>query len=113
MEEIVIKKIKDITDLENVVEIEKSAWVMPDYRETTPVHILKAIVENGGIILGAFDNNKMIGFNMGWAVGCNENRYFYSHIIGVLNEHKYKNIGYKLKIKQREEVLNFGINLIK
>ncbi len=113
LEDIIIKKIKDAKDLENVIEIEKSAWGMPDYREATPVHILKALAENGGIILGAFDKGNMIGFNMGWVVGCNEKQYFYSHMTGVLNEYKYKNIGYKLKIKQREEVLNIGINLIK
>lgn len=113
LEEITIKKIKNVEDLENVVEIEKSAWGMPDYKETTPVHILKAIVENGGIILGAFDKNKMIGFNMGWAVGCGEKQYFYSHMTGVLQEHKYKNIGYRLKLTQREEVLKLGIKLIK
>ncbi|AFZ70348.1 hypothetical protein Calag_0591 [Caldisphaera lagunensis DSM 15908] len=113
MEDILIKKIKDAKDLENVMEIEKSAWGMPDYTEATPVHILKALAENGGIILGAFYNGNMIGFNMGWAVGCNENRYFYSHMTGVLNEYKYKNVGYKLKIKQREEVLKLGIDLIK
>ncbi|MGC9134328.1 MAG: hypothetical protein C0171_00245 [Caldisphaera sp.] len=113
MEELIIRKIKDVNELENVVEIEKSAWAMPDYRETTPVHMLKALVENGGIILGAFDKNNMIGFNMGWSVGCNESRYFYSHMTGVLEEYKYKNVGYKLKIKQREEVLKLGINLIK
>jgi len=111
--ELSIRKIKEVNDLESVVEIEKSAWAMPDYRETTPVHMLKALVENGGIILGAFDKDKMVGFNMGWSVGCDEKRYFYSHMTGVLEDYKYKNVGYKLKIKQREEVLKLGINLIK
>jgi predicted GNAT superfamily acetyltransferase len=112
-EPVKIRKIYDVRDLEKIVEIEKSAWGMPDYKETTPVHVLKAINENGGLIIGAYDKETMIGFSMGWIVGCGESQYFYSHMTGVLEDKKYKNIGYQLKLYQREEVLKMGIKVIK
>jgi len=108
-----IRKIADINELEGIVEVEKSAWNMPDYREAVPVHMLRALKDNGGLILGAFSNGNLIGFSFGWIVGCGSSAYFYSHMSGVRHSHKYKNIGFRLKLKQREEVLKMGIKLIK
>jgi len=108
-----IRRIADINELEGIVEVEKSAWNMPDYREAVPVHMLRALKDNGGLILGAFSNGNLIGFSFGWIVGCGSSAYFYSHMSGVRHSHKYKNIGFRLKLKQREEVLKMGIKLIK
>ncbi|MEB2792614.1 MAG: hypothetical protein G5Z42_03980 [Caldisphaeraceae archaeon] len=113
MKVVEIRKIADINELEGIVEVEKSAWNMPDYREAVPVHMLRALKDNGGLILGAFSNGNLIGFSFGWIVGCGSSAYFYSHMSGVRHSHKYKNIGFRLKLKQREEVLKMGIKLIK
>ncbi|MCE4623763.1 MAG: hypothetical protein F7B11_03335 [Caldisphaeraceae archaeon] len=113
MKVVEIRKIADINELEGIVEVEKSAWNMPDYREAVPVHMLRALKDNGGLILGAFSNGNLIGFSFGWVVGCGSSAYFYSHMSGVMHSHKYKNIGFRLKLKQREEVLKMGIKLIK
>ena len=113
MKVVEIRRIADINELEGIVEVEKSAWNMPDYREAVPVHMLRALKDNGGLILGAFSNGNLIGFSFGWIVGCGSSAYFYSHMSGVRHSHKYKNIGFRLKLKQREEVLKMGIKLIK
>ncbi|MCE4607796.1 MAG: hypothetical protein F7B61_02405 [Caldisphaeraceae archaeon] len=113
MKTVEIRKIVDVNELESIVEVEKSAWNMPDYREAVPVHMLRALKDNGGLILGAFSNGNLIGFSFGWVVGCESSAYFYSHMSGVMHSHKYKNIGFRLKLKQREEVLKMDIRLIK
>src|SRR3972149_10784157 len=43
-------------------ELQRSVWQMPDWRDAVPANLLIAVYKNGGIVLGAFDGAKMIGF---------------------------------------------------
>ena len=55
---------RDLTTLEDfaqVVELERRIWG-PGYDEVVPVPILAVSVHRGGILIGAFDGDRMIGF---------------------------------------------------
>jgi predicted GNAT superfamily acetyltransferase len=70
--------------------------------------------KNGGIVLAAYDldkdPNKPVGFVFS-IVGYVEGKLRqHSHMAGVLNEYRDKNLGYKLKLAQREVSLKQGIN---
>ena len=98
-------------DISQAVAVQASAWGSRDYRDVAPAHVLKALCDNGGIVLGAFEGDRLIGVSYGWMVA--DKGYFYSHATGVSSGSKYKGVGYMLKLKQREEVLSRGVNLIK
>ena len=65
-------------------------------------------------MLGAFDNKgTLIGYSYGF-LGYSEGKYYlYSHMLGVVDEYKYKNIGYNLKLLQRKIIQERGFTLIK
>ncbi len=108
-----VRRLSRPEELEEVVEVHASAWGSRDYREVVPAHVLRALVDNGGLVLGAFVEGKMVGASYGWVVCERGERYFYSHATGVAEGYKYRGVGYALKLRQREEVLAMGIKLIK
>ena len=84
---------------------------MRDYREAAPAHLLRALADNGGLVLGAFIGEKIVGVSYGWPV---EGKYFYSHATGVKRDAKYRGVGYALKLEQRRRVIEkYGLTLAK
>ncbi len=84
--------------------------------DIVPSHILITIIHNGGIALGAYEDEKMIGFTYGFpglsktpqgleAKHC-------SHQMGVLPAHRGKNIGFALKKAQWQMVRQQGLDRI-
>jgi predicted GNAT superfamily acetyltransferase len=94
-------------------EIQRRAWQMPDDLEVVPSHQLIAVVKAGGLVLGAFDGDRLVGFVYGFPglTGQGKVRH-YSHMMGVLPECQRRGIGLQLKTAQREAVLAQGIELI-
>src|SRR5258708_31327924 len=43
-------------------ELQRSIWQMPDWRDVVPANLLITMYKNGGVLLGAFHKNKMVGF---------------------------------------------------
>ena len=112
---ITVRRLRGPDEFAEAVRVQISAWRMAkDSCEATPAHLLKALSENGGIVLGAFDDDgRLVGVSAGWFVGGPEGPYFYSHITGVVDEMKYRGVGFQLKLAQRREVLSYGVRLIK
>ncbi len=105
---LVIRELKSPEEFIESVEVQRSAWRMEDYREAAPAHLLRALADNGGLVLGAFYENKLVGVSYGWPV---KKEYFYSHATGVLSEIKYRGVGFLLKKAQRSKVLEkYGIS---
>ncbi len=112
--EVEVRVLRDPRELEEAVEVHASAWGSRDYREVAPAHLLRGLVDNGGLVLGAFIEGRMVGASYGWFVHPERGEpYFYSHATGVAEGFKYRGVGFALKARQREEVLGRGVRLIK
>lgn len=115
----IIKPIKTPEQINQVSLVEVAAWGMkpPD---TVPDHLLTAIVNNGGLLLGAYDEDQLIGFTLGWlgTVSSTESRLaadqlkLVSHMTGVLSGYRDHRIGYRLKLAQRDWALSQGLDLV-
>lgn len=102
-----------------VVDLQRSIW---PGNETTlvPEHLLLTAAHNGGLVIGAFDGDRLIGFVFGF-LGTDESDSsrpamtrlkHCSHMLGVLPEYRDQHIGFQLKLAQREFVLKQGVRLI-
>jgi len=107
-----VERISDPRLMRLAVDIQISAWGS-SCGDITPAHVLKAIAENGGLVLGAFDGDKMVGFSWGFPVYSDPKPYFYSHQTGVVEDRKYRGVGFDLKRAQRDYVLRMGFDLIR
>ncbi|MBU7047102.1 MAG: hypothetical protein HXS54_11770 [Theionarchaea archaeon] len=87
----------------------KKIWKFSE-RDIIPSHLLKPINDQGGLVLGAFDNDKMVGILVGFLAYYKGILHHHSHVTGVLD--RYKGVGYQLKQKQREFALSQGLDLV-
>src|SRR5690625_376622 len=103
-----IKELKTLTALEELGEIENRVWGMP----ALPTHQTLTAIKNGGIIIGAYNNDKLIGISYGFA-GLNAgNTYLCSHMLGTGEEYRSRKIGEQLKQKQRTVAIDKGYTTI-
>jgi predicted GNAT superfamily acetyltransferase len=84
-----------------------------------PHHVLVTVQKNGGLVLGAFDDDlpadpvPLIGFVFGFLGRTSTGMVKHcSHMAAVRPAYRDANIGYRLKLAQREHVLAQGLTLI-
>jgi predicted GNAT superfamily acetyltransferase len=100
-----------LSDFAAVVELERVIWG-PGYDEVVPVPILAVTVKRGGILIGAFDGDRMIGFVYSLPGIKHGKPAQWSHMLGVLDEFRNAGAGRELKLLQRERTLAMGLDLI-
>lgn len=106
-----IRQIETFAELRAVEEMQKEVWGIPDL-DVVPLTHLVAAKAAGGVLLGAFDRQTLVGFVYGFVAEEDGEMAHHSHMLAVKHVYRNFNLGYKLKLAQREEVLAQGINLI-
>ena len=108
---IIIRDIGAGAEMRAVEELQKEVWGLPDL-DVVPLSHLVAAKTAGGVLLGAFDSETLVGFVYGF-VGYEHGRAaHHSHMLAVKPEFRSFNLGYRLKLAQRERVLAQGINIM-
>jgi predicted GNAT superfamily acetyltransferase len=105
LHEIEIRSLHTIEELENVRKLESKIWGAED---SIPAHQTITSVKNGGLVLGAFFNEQLVGFQYSFPGFNGKDVYLCSHILGIDEDFRNKKIGEKLKLAQREEALKLG-----
>lgn len=104
--------IEEMHDIENLI---LEIWQCGE-RDVVSSHILITIVHNGGIALGAYDGEKMIGFAYGFPGFLETPQGLVakhaSHQMGVLPEYRGKKVGYALKRAQWQMARQQGLGLM-
>jgi len=109
---IVIRDIDDgRVEIRAVEELQKEVWGLPDL-DVVPVSHLIAAKAAGGVLLGAFDRETLIGFAYGFVSYEHGRLAHHSHMLAVKPAFRNLDLGYKLKLAQRERVLAQAITLI-
>ncbi|MCY0859586.1 MAG: hypothetical protein OWQ54_04070 [Sulfolobaceae archaeon] len=109
-----VRELKDPQEFYQTINVQKSAWRTNDCcTNVTPPPNLIAAARNGGLVLGAFDNNRLIGFSYAFIGRDSQGYYLYSHQTGVIEEEKYKGVGFQLKLAQMKWAIKQGFDRIK
>jgi predicted GNAT superfamily acetyltransferase len=118
-EGIEIRPVQSQAEILQVEAVQSRIWPS-DEIDVVPAHILQAIRSHGGVLIGAFEKDQLVGFVLGFlgADSRSSERVamarleHYSHELGVLPEYRGRGIGFALKLAQREHVLQQGVRLI-
>jgi predicted GNAT superfamily acetyltransferase len=105
---------RDLTTLDDfaaVVDLEREIWG-PGYDDVVPVSILAVTAHCGGILIGAFDRDRLIGFVYSLPGMKHGRAMQWSHMLGVVDEFRSDGVGRHLKELQRERALAMGLDLI-
>jgi predicted GNAT superfamily acetyltransferase len=105
------RDLKTLEEFAQVVELERVIWG-PGYDEVVPVPILAVTVKRGGILIGAFDGDRMIGFVYSLPGIKYGKPTQWSDMLGVLDEFRNAGAGRELKLLQRERTIAMGLDLI-
>jgi predicted GNAT superfamily acetyltransferase len=107
-----IRALSEIADLQEAVKLQQQIWGF-DEVELLPVRLFVVATKIGGQVFGAFHDRRMVGFCIaipGLKPG--GKGYLHSHMLGVSAEYRNAGVGRILKLTQRKEALERGIDLI-
>jgi predicted GNAT superfamily acetyltransferase len=107
----IIREAKSEADFHAVEEIQRVAWGFSDL-DIVPAATLIATGHAGGITLGAFESEKMIGFAYGFPAFEQGRASIHSHMLAVIPEYRNAQVGFNLKLAQRDFVLGQGLDEI-
>jgi len=105
---IAIRDLVSVDEIQKVEAVEKEVWSLSD-RDVSPTTLLVALKAAGAILLGAFDGDAMIGFAFGVPAYEQGHVSIHSHMVAVLPEYRDLDLGYKLKLAQRDRALAMGL----
>ncbi len=108
---ITIRDVAGAEEARAAEQLQAEVWGMDD-RDITAVTHLMAVKKAGGQLIGAFDGARMIGFVYGFLGLERGTLIHHSHLLAVKPGYRNHDVGYRLKLAQREAVLAQGITRI-
>ena len=103
-----IKQLRSSAELKSVEQLQRDVWGCADIDILAPLS-LRASLAAGALLLGAFDNETIIGFSYAFPALHNE---LHSDMTGILDAYRDKGIGYQLKLTQKDYAIRHGIQTI-
>ena len=101
---VVIRDLESFEDLEQAEALEKEVWGLAD-RDVMPLTLMIATKAAGSVWVGAFDGTKLAGFAFGFLGIEDAHVTLHSHMLAVREPYSDLDLGYKLKLAQRERAL--------
>jgi predicted GNAT superfamily acetyltransferase len=103
--------LRDAAELHAAVELQKQVWG-DDFTEIIPTSVLKVVQQVGGIAIGAFVENRLVGLLFGISGIRDGELAHWSDTLAVLPEYRDLGIGRRLKCRQREALISEGVERI-
>ncbi len=108
--------IRILVSPEEMTDVEKLQHDVWGEGEIVPAHMLLATIRNGGLLLGAYNDDTMMGFVYGFlGYYKSEGKTLFkhaSHMLAIHPDYRGQNLGYTLKRAQWQLVRTQGLDLI-
>jgi predicted GNAT superfamily acetyltransferase len=108
-DEIEIRSLHNTKELNEVKRLESKIWGTDD---SIPVHQTITAVKHGGLVLGAFYKDTLVGFQYSFPGFDGKSVYLCSHVLATDKAYRNLGIGEKLKAAQRNEARKLGYSMI-
>ena len=111
----VIKLLESPEDMIRVEALQREVWPGSE-TDIVPAHIFVTAVHNGGLVIGAFVDDQLIGFVFGFpgleSTPDGPRPKHCSHMMGIHPEHRDSGVGFALKRAQWQMVRHQGLDHI-
>jgi predicted GNAT superfamily acetyltransferase len=107
-----IRSLHTIPEFRAVMALEHEIWGYGEPEDAVGIPVFVITVKRGGILLGAYDGDRLIGFVYSLAGLKHGRPSQWSHMLGVLPAYRATGIGRDLKLAQRRIALEMGIELM-
>jgi len=112
MNDLRIDVIKSIDGYQQCLVIQQQTWHFDDL-DIVPLHVLVTAAHTGGLVLGAWVQDQLVGFVQSFVALTSEGMpYHHSHMAAILPEYRSLGIGFALKQEQARRVAQQDIPLI-
>lgn len=101
----------DPAELERVVDLEIVVWGL-NPRNAVPSALLHVMALGGGLVMGAYDGDRMVGILVSLPVNRDGDVFLWSHMTGTHPDYQRQGIGLELKRRQRVWALDYGYKSI-
>lgn len=98
-------KLTEPEELKQLQALEEAVW---SGESGIPSHMTLTLAKFGGIFLGAYDDDRLIGFLYSFPGYTNGEMHLCSHMLGFLPEYRKQGLGVQMKWLQRDEALAQG-----
>src|SRR5919205_1324149 len=107
-----IRECVSVEDFQQCIELERAVWRDDDIG-IMPIRLYMISKACKAPTVGAFDpSGKLVGFVHTMLALMGRRAVYHSHLAAVLEGLRHKDIGYRMKLKQREFAIEAGIPLI-
>ena len=103
-----IRPLRTRTEREACLRLQEETWG-PDFADRVPASVLMIALETGGIASGAFEEGHLVGFVFGITGLRDGSPVHWSDMLAVHPSHRGRGIGHRLKLHQRQELLDRGV----
>ncbi|MBK8021759.1 MAG: GNAT family N-acetyltransferase [Chloroflexi bacterium] len=106
-----IRVLHTIDELEAAVDVELAVWGL-NPRNAVPSALMHVLTLRGGLVLGAYEEDRMVGMLLSLPAQDGDEWMLWSHMTGVHPQVQGRGIGLALKRVQREWALAHGYRRI-
>jgi chorismate synthase len=107
---ITLRSLERLRDFEACVELQRETWGR-DFSSCVPAPVLMVAQKVGGVTAGAFDaDERLVGFVFGITGYSGGRPLHWSHMLAVREDARDTGLGVKLKLYQRELLLQQGVD---
>jgi predicted GNAT superfamily acetyltransferase len=106
-----IQQLTSLEHFERCVVLQLEVWGYSD-GDVIPRRVFVVAQRIGGQVIGAFDEDTLVGFAMSLPGYRDGLPYLHSHMLAVLPQYRNAGIGRRLKLAQRDDAIARGFNLM-
>ncbi len=110
-EVIAVRNCSELEEFRACVALQKEVWGFAD-NELVPLRIFSLAPKLGGQVIGAYDNQMLVGFAFSIPGNRNGHPYLHSHMLAVKEGYRDIGLGRRIKLFQREDAIAHGYQLL-
>jgi predicted GNAT superfamily acetyltransferase len=111
MSELCVARLTEFSEFDACVELQQKTWQY-SAGELLPRRVFFLAEKLGGHVLGAYDGESLVGFNLGMPAQRRGIGYIHSQMLAVLPEYRNTGVGRRMKLLQRDIALEQGVRVI-
>jgi predicted GNAT superfamily acetyltransferase len=108
---VTIRPCQALAEMQACFRLQKEVWQFSD-ADLVPVRMFVVAAKIGGQVIGAFDDEELIGFALAIPGVRNGHGYLHSQMLAVREPYRNLGLGRRIKLMQREEALARGFELM-
>lgn len=110
--DIIIRECESFEDFQQCIELERTVWRDDDI-DIMPIRLYLISKACNAPTIGAFDAaGRLVGFGHTMLALRNGKIAFHSHMLAVIEDYRDKNVGYRIKLAQREAAIKARVPLV-